>query len=95
MQEKTLEEARREIDEIDVQMAELFEKRFHVVEDVIAWKMTHGKTIFDGSREEAIKKKNAAYIKDDAIRPYFEKLFDTELSLSRAYQKEIAEKSKS
>lgn len=95
MAEKTLDEARKEIDAIDQKMAELFEQRFHAVEDVIAWKMEHGKAIFDGSREDAIKKKNALYIKDENILKYYEKFFDTELALSKEYQKEIMEKKNS
>ena len=33
-----LDEARKQINEIDAQMAELFEQRMHAVEDVIAYK---------------------------------------------------------
>lgn len=32
-----LDEARKQINEIDAQMAELFEQRMHAVEDVIAY----------------------------------------------------------
>ena len=36
-----LDEARKQINEIDAQMAELFEQRMHAVEDVIAYKQEH------------------------------------------------------
>ena len=40
-------ELRKEIDEIDAQIVELFEKRMKIAEDVAAYKMESGKRVFD------------------------------------------------
>jgi monofunctional chorismate mutase len=90
-----LEEARKTIDEVDQQMAELFEKRFQAVREVIAWKLANDKPIYDPAREEQIRDKNTSYIKDEELRPYYAEFFTKELELSRKYQQMIKEKQKS
>ena len=48
-----LEEARRIIDEVDAQMAELFVKRMRAAEMVYAYKSERGLPIMDQKREDA------------------------------------------
>ena len=53
-----LDEARKQINEIDAQMAELFEQRMHAVEDVIAYKQEHQMPVLDSGREKAVIERN-------------------------------------
>lgn len=46
-------ECRRQIDEIDGQLLELFEKRMQVAENVARFKISTGKPVFDAAREDA------------------------------------------
>ena len=48
---KDLIELRQEIDEIDQQMVELFEKRMGVSAEVARYKIANGKKVFDKERE--------------------------------------------
>ncbi len=48
---KDLSVTRKELDVIDNQMKELFQKRLKLMEDVVEYKMEVGKPIFDGERE--------------------------------------------
>lgn len=89
-----LDDDRKKIDEIDTEIVKLFEERFHVVEDVIAYKMENGMEILDSGRESVILEKNVGRIQDTAIKPYFEKVYLEMLKQSKEYQKEIQEKKK-
>ena len=57
-----LEQARAEIDEVDAQLAALFERRMAAVLQVAEYKRAHGLPIFDAAREAAVLEKalNAA-----------------------------------
>lgn len=80
---------REKIDTIDEQLARLFEERFHVVEDVVDYKIDNHMQVLDSSREAVITKKNVMRIQDENIRPYFKKLYMEMLRLSREYQQKI------
>ena len=47
-----LEQARREIDTVDAQLAALFERRMKAVLSVAEYKKAHGLPIFDAAREK-------------------------------------------
>lgn len=84
-----LELDRSRIDEIDEQIAALFEKRFAIVRDIIDYKIENRLPILDTTREKQIIERNAAYIEDDDIRVYFRKFYGAMLELSREYQDDI------
>ena len=77
------------IDEIDARLAELFEKRFEVVRDIIDYKVENRLPILDSSREKQIIETNVSRIQDDDIRVYFRKLYADMLELSREFQDDI------
>lgn len=81
-----LEEAREIINEIDVQMAELFVKRMRAAELVYEHKREFGLPILDQKRENAVIEKNVALIKDDVLKGYYIDYLKYMMSLSRAYQ---------
>lgn len=84
--ESKLEEARKIINEVDTQMAELFTKRMKAAEMVFDYKKEHGLPILDQKREDDIIKKNSAMIEDDVIKGYYIDYIKNLMSISRAYQ---------
>lgn len=81
-----LSEARAKIDEIDAQMAALFEARMRAVQMVTAHKKQHGLAIYDAAREAAVIEKNTARIEDPALRPYYADLLQYQMDVAKAYE---------
>lgn len=81
-----LEEARKIINEVDTQMAQLFVKRMQAAEMVFEHKKAFGLPILDQAREAAVIEKNAALIENDMLRGYYIDYIKHMMSLSRAYQ---------
>jgi len=84
-----LEEARRIINEIDSQMAELFVRRMRAVETVCAHKMEVGLPILDQAREDAVIERNSALVDDECLKGYYIDYLKHVMSVSRAYQYRI------
>jgi chorismate mutase / prephenate dehydratase len=84
-----LDKDRQKIDEIDEQIAKLFEERFETVRDVIAYKIENRLPILNSDREKEITEKNVKRITDDDIKPYFKAWYNDLLALSKEFQKEI------
>ena len=59
-----LQDARKQINEIDKEMASLFERRMLAAKEIAEYKKERGLQIYDAAREKAVIEKNAAYIKD-------------------------------
>ena len=81
-----LEEARKIINEVDSQMAELFVKRMKAVEMVCEYKMELGLPILDQKREEAVIERNSALVDDEVLKEYYIDYLKHLMSVSRAYQ---------
>lgn len=81
-----LEQARRTIEEVDAQMAELFCRRMQAAEAVAHYKAENRLPIFDPAREAALLKKNSAYVQDLRYLPYYETFLQGLMDLSKAYQ---------
>ena len=81
-----LESARRAIDEIDGQMAALFEARMAQVARVAAYKQEHDIPVLDASREQQVIERNTARIRDAALRPYYQEFQQAAMAVSRQYQ---------
>jgi len=79
-------EARKIINEVDSQMAELFVKRMKAAEMVFEYKKEFGLPILDQKRENAVIEKNTSLIKDDVIKEYYIDYIKNLMSISRAYQ---------
>ena len=84
--ENKLDAARKIINEVDSQMAELFEKRMRAAEMVLEYKMENGLPILDPKREDAVIARNAALIEDNAIQGYYIDFLKNLMALSKAYQ---------
>ncbi len=81
-----LEEARKLINGIDSQMAELFEKRMRAAEMVCEYKMEFGLPILDKKREDEVIERNAALVSDEVLKGYYIDYLKHLMSVSRAYQ---------
>ncbi|MBR4079109.1 MAG: chorismate mutase, partial [Christensenellaceae bacterium] len=81
-----LDEARKIINEVDAQMAELFVKRMRAAELVYAHKKEYGLPITDQKREETVIQKNSALIGDNVLKGYYIDYLKNLMSISRAYQ---------
>ena len=66
-----LECARKQINEIDAEMARLFEKRMQASKTVASYKKEHALPILDSVRENEIIAKNASFIEDASVREYY------------------------
>lgn len=81
-----LEEARKIINEVDAEMAELFVKRMRAAEMVYEYKKEYGLPILDQKREDAVIERNSARIEDEVLREYYIDYLKHVMSVSRAYQ---------
>ena len=81
-----LEEARKIINRVDAQMAELFVERMKAAKMVSEYKKEFGLPILDKDRENAVVEKNASLIIDDVIKGYYINYIKNLMSISRSYQ---------
>ncbi len=81
-----LTNARKEINEIDSKIAELFEKRMHAASEIAEYKKSHGMPIFDESREALLIKENIKHISDDMLHPYYINFLKSVMNISKQYQ---------
>ena len=84
-----LEEARKIINQVDTQMAELFVKRMKAAEMVYEHKKEYGLPILDKEREEQIIQKNSVLVEDEVLKSYYIDYIKNMMSISRAYQYRI------
>lgn len=87
-----LELARQEINDVDQQIAALFQRRMKAVESVIAYKLEHGLPIFDSSREAQVIERNCKLIQDPALVAYFKEYLQFQMDLSKRYQQAILDR---
>ena len=81
-----LEKARKIINEVDSQMAELFVKRMRAAELVFEHKKEFGLPILDQKREDAVVERNSALVDDEVLKGYYIDYLKHLMSVSRAYQ---------
>ena len=84
-----LKEARKQINEIDRQMAELFEKRMMAAQIIAAHKKSVGMPILDEKREREVIISNSAYVSDPVIREHYVSFIESTMKVSRAYQSRL------
>ena len=84
--ENLLDEARKIINEVDAQMAELFVKRMRAAEMVYAHKKKLGLPILDQAREAVVIEQNTKRIEDESLKGYYMDFLKNVMSVSRAYQ---------
>lgn len=85
----SLDEARKEINRIDAEMAKLFEKRMGAAKVIAEYKKERGLPILDEQREREIIKKNSMLISDEELKEYYASFLKGTMATSRAYQARI------
>lgn len=86
---KDIQSSRKEINQIDLQMAELFEKRMEICKDIALYKKDNGLSIRDEAREAEVVKRNAEYIQNTEIQPYYEDFIRNTMDVSCKYQSSL------
>ena len=81
-----LDEARKIINDVDAQMAALFEKRMRAAEMVYEYKKSMGLPILDPAREAAVIEQNTKRIGDENLKGYYMDFLQNVMAVSRAYQ---------
>lgn len=81
-----LAELRRQIDEIDTQIVELYERRMDVSRQVAEFKLETGKPVFDKQREEEKLRKVRALTHNEFNSHGITELFEQIMSMSRKLQ---------
>lgn len=87
-----LELIRQDIDVIDRELVELFEKRLKLCRDVAAYKIETGKKVLDREREESKLLNIKSMVKDEENKRAVTELFSQIMSNSRKMQYQMLEK---
>lgn len=87
-----LQKLRNEIDVIDCQITELFEKRMGICSQVAEYKIGTGKKVFDREREKKVIEKVKELTHNDFNRHGVEELFQQIMAMSRKLQYQLLEK---
>lgn len=81
----SLEKLRKEIDDIDAQMIDLFQKRMAVSKEIATYKKLNNIEIFDEDREKIVIEKNTKFLADD-IKDFAKIFLKNLMDLSKTYQ---------
>lgn len=81
-----LQESRKQIDEIDEQIIELFQKRMEVATNVADYKIATGKPVFDKERESSKIETLTAMVEGDFNKKSVAELFTQIMAMSRKFQ---------
>lgn len=84
-----LERAREAINDIDKQLAGLFEQRMGAVEDVIAYKKANGLEILDAGREKEVVRRGVSLLERQELAPYYADFMAGLMAISRRYQSRL------
>ena len=88
-----LKDLRKEIDAVDRQIVELFEKRMEISERIAAYKKEKGMPVRDDTREKEKIRQVQKLTHTDFNRQHIEELYTVLMSLSRKLQEELTKKS--
>lgn len=87
-----LSECREEIDKIDKELVQLFEKRMNIAINVAKYKIENNIPIFNGAREAEVIEKNINRLNNKQYSKLTEKFFNNLMELSRSLQADIFNK---
>ncbi len=81
-----INKAREIVNNVDKEMAHLFEKRMEAVKEIAEYKNSHGLQIFDKAREAEVVAKNTALIENPELRSYYVSFIQNLMDTSKKYQ---------
>lgn len=85
---KQLENARKTINEVDSEIAKLFERRMNAVKEVADYKKKCGVPIEDLAREEEMIKKNSTAVSEE-FRSYYVNFLKSSIEISKNMQRKL------
>ncbi len=89
-----LDQCRKEIDEIDNELIELFERRLDVAVRVAEYKKNNNMPIYNEERESQVIEKNVSNLKNKKYDILSRRFFLNLMELSRSLQESIIKKRK-
>lgn len=92
--DRSLEEIRKEINHINIQMLELFEKRMELSKEVAIIKSEEHIEVLNKEREKEILNQIKAVISSKDLELYAGEFFEGLMKLSREYQEQVIESRK-
>lgn len=87
-----LESQRDRIDQIDLQLVQLFEERMKIVEEVIEVKIANKMEILDNQRENQVIQKAVNRLNNKELSSETQDFFNELMRISREYQGKIRNK---
>ena len=81
-----MKEARKQIDQIDTAMAELFVRRMDAVKEIAAYKTERGIPIEDTEREARAIDAHSSQISDEELRPFYIQFLQNTMDVSKRWQ---------
>ena len=84
-----LEVLRNKLDNIDLEIIKLYEKRMEIVKDVINFKINNNLPILDSSRESKMLENNLKKINNQEFKKYYQDVLSGFLKASKDLQKDI------
>lgn len=84
-----MKEFRENIDKIDDQIVELFEKRMQLVKGIANYKKENNIQIENKNREEIVIKKAKSKLDDKELEKYIEVFMKDLMKISKKYQEDI------
>ena len=84
---KDIKELREKINEIDRQLATLYENRMNAAKDIAEYKLTNNLAILDKKREKEVLDRNLSYISDEDLLPLYAKFVKEMMNQSKSYQR--------
>jgi monofunctional chorismate mutase len=82
-----LNDLRKQIEDIDQEMLDLFLKRMDVSAKIGAYKKEHQLPILDENREHELLEKQKALLNNETLWPLYRKFLIEVMKLSKEYQK--------
>ncbi len=80
---------REKINEVDKELAKLFEKRMNLIKDIAKRKKEINYPVYDQGRETFLLIRNGSYIEDKDIRTLYFELLNKIFELSKKVQENI------
>ncbi len=84
-----LQEARGIINEVDAELARLFERRMEAARMVAAYKKEHGLPVLDAAREAEVIEQGVSRITDESLKEFYSLFLKNTMRISRAYQQQL------
>lgn len=88
--QRSIDQLRQEINDIDEKLMSLLEKRLNVAQEIAEYKSIHNLPIYDAKREQAVIEKNLALLKNrelygEGVKKIIQNIMDISKDIQRDY----------